>query len=112
MVPIENIGSGPALNIEASLEVLSEAEEPSGTPARARVSGLGVAKFEPLIFPYGITTVLPFALTVEYDDVAGKGWKTNCIFTGGAYEGVRITAHTRVHREVSDMVKPVLPPSG
>ncbi len=80
--------------------------------ARAHIAGLGVATFEPLIFSsYVLPAVIPFVLTLEYDDVAGKGWKTSCIFTGKRYEGVTITEHERKHRELSDMVKPVLPPA-
>lgn len=107
VVPVENIGSGPALNVECSLQLLDV--QPERVPAvRARIAGLAAGDLEPFVVDsYGIPVALDFALTVEYDDVAGKSWKTSCRYVNKGYETVNIASCKRTHYLPSGMVKPV-----
>ena len=105
-VPIENIGSGPALEIAASVRLLDDAEEPTGpTLAGIAVAGLGAGGFQAIIVGYGALTVLPYMLTLEYDDVAGKGWKTTSVYADRRYEGTKV-AECKRQRPLSSMLKP------
>lgn len=111
-VPVENIGAGPALNVEASVSGTSLPEEAAPDPqTAARVAGLRESGFIPLLIELPRWTELwTFTLTIEYDDIAGKGWATRCVFfrETGRYDGMTITAIER-GRPLSDMVRPVEP---
>lgn len=81
-VPIKNIGSGPALNVEASVRRLNADGSPSeggATQAPGRIAGLG----KDVVIPIEIDApdwreVWDFALTLHYEDVGGKRWETFC----------------------------------
>ncbi|HEV2944278.1 MAG TPA: hypothetical protein VGX26_04100 [Solirubrobacteraceae bacterium] len=109
-VPVENIGSGPALNVEASVSGTSVPEEArTEHQTSARVAGLGEGRFLALLVELPFWKELwTFTLTIEYSDVAGKGWRTNALFLRdtGRYDAVTISACER-QRPLSDMVKPV-----
>jgi hypothetical protein len=113
LAPIENIGSGPALRIVASVKLRDEVGNPSvgpdGPKVPAYVAGLGTGVILPLsIGAHGWQSGVNFQLDVEYDDVAGKGWKTTSLFVSGHYEGTSIEECVRT-RPLSGMVAPVPP---
>jgi hypothetical protein len=92
IVPIENIGSGPALNLACSIQLLGVEPAPAPT-VQARLAGLGVGQLQCFVVgSYGVQVVLDLALTVEYDDVAGKSWKTSSRYVNKRYEDVAISA--------------------
>jgi hypothetical protein len=80
-VPVQNIGSGPALCVVASIERLDEnGERYTGaiehqTPGK--VAGLGKDQTVPIEIRYhGWEERWNFELTLVYKDVAGKQWAT------------------------------------
>jgi hypothetical protein len=80
IVPVENIGTGPALRLQARAALLDATGAPSSVPAgpqRPAVSaGLGVGCFTPLeIEVEGWPAGASFELTVVYEDVARKRWR-------------------------------------
>ena len=98
VVPVKNIGSGPALRVEASVKRLNDdgsvwvggAIEPK-TPGTA--AGLG--KDQTIHIPiheHGWEERWSFELTLTYTDVAGKGWITTAGYVPnpGRYENVVI----------------------
>jgi hypothetical protein len=102
VVPIENIGTGPALHIEARAELLKADGKPSevgGQPASISSVALGTSML-------GVTELdterwagkVPFGLTLTYGDVAGSRWQTTAKYlidprehgSEGRYEGLEI----------------------
>ncbi|HEV3310274.1 MAG TPA: hypothetical protein VG815_07135 [Chloroflexota bacterium] len=80
-VPVQNIGSGPALNVEASITRVegdgSAFPGPREREIPGTVAGIGTGDITPIeIFSHGWEERWNFELTVTYDDVAGKGWRT------------------------------------
>lgn len=80
-VPVVNVGMGPAMRIEASAKLLDAEGNPSlaptGEQTPALVAGLGAGDTTTLtIKPSHWTTGVSFELTVTYEDVAGKRWRT------------------------------------
>jgi hypothetical protein len=100
MVPIKNIGSGPALNIDVFLVPLEGMDLPTQTdpphfPA-TRLLGLGTSELTTVIVEVPeMTELTDFAVTLDYVDVAGKRWRTNADYNAvgdGAYEAMSIEA--------------------
>jgi hypothetical protein len=98
-VPLQNIGSGPALNIVASVRRLNEdgsvwhggADEPQ-TPGT--IAGLGKEAVVPIeIHAHGWEARWNFDLTITYEDVAAKKWSTvgRYLAATGQYAGVKVT---------------------
>jgi hypothetical protein len=98
LVPVENVGSGPALRLEATVEQwLTEDGEPAalppGTQKPAAAAGLGSGVLMPLeIGLERVTGLSGFWLSMIYSDVAGKRWVTSARFipARGRYEDVTI----------------------
>jgi hypothetical protein len=109
-VPVENIGSGPALNVEVSVSGTSIPDEArTEHQTSARVAGLGEGHFRALVIELPFWNELwSFTLTIDYSDVAGKGWRTAALFLRdtGRYDAVTISKFER-KRSRSDMVRPV-----
>lgn len=113
LVPLENIGSGPALNVVASVKLLDSAGDtsqgPDGLKIPGYMAGLGTGVILPInILAHGWQTGVNFQLDVEYDDVAGKSWKMTSLFVNGRYEGTNIEEYART-RPLSGLIKQVLP---
>ncbi len=96
-VPIENIGTGPALRVEASVQMLNPDGGPTGVGTGGMepgvVAGIRASSSLPVIVKIGGLADVPgFWLTLTYEDVAGKGWitKARYIPTGARYEDVTI----------------------
>jgi hypothetical protein len=77
-VPVSNVGMGPALRVTGALRfgdrcgVATEGIETA-------ISTAGIAHTEPfavLVFPCKPSTAAGFMLSVAYEDVAGKKWRT------------------------------------
>jgi hypothetical protein len=116
-VPIENIGTGPALRVEASVQMLN----PDGGPTGVGTGGIEPAVLSgirasgtvmPIIRINGLADVPGFWLTLTYDDVAGKGWitKARYIQTHTRYEDVTVnTQKEGVYglRQNRDLINPV-----
>lgn len=105
VVPIMNIGLGPALCLESTIELSLEstiaghnsAGGRSGAGSRQQplgvVTGVGASEVMSLEIALDDLSDVPgFTLTLTYDDVAGKGWRTvaRWIADRGRYEGVAI----------------------
>jgi hypothetical protein len=84
-VPIENIGTGPALRVEASVRM----RNPDGGPTAVGTGGMkpavvaGIKSSEavaPIITIHGLADVPGFHLTLTYEDVSGKGWITQAVY--------------------------------
>jgi len=91
-VPVENIGSGPALQIRAVASPSS-----SDHPTQAMLSGLAANGKAPLDFaiPKLVDDQVPdFQLSVTYEDVAGKTWVTLARYAAArtVYEDIEISA--------------------
>jgi hypothetical protein len=105
-VPIENVGSGPAVKLEARIDQwLTESGEWSslgaGPQRSALVAGLGIGVLMPLeIKLHGLGRVSGFWITLTYEDVAGSTWATKARYVPDheRYEDVTITAHERTER--------------
>jgi hypothetical protein len=85
LVPIENIGTGPALQVQATLRLRNEAGEPTalGMEAQSNLGGLRTDGRVPLRFKIqGLTGQTPgFSLSLKYLDVAGRTWRTEAVYT-------------------------------
>jgi hypothetical protein len=89
-IPLENIGSGPALDIGVSLAFSEGGGEPTQVGA---VAGLGAERLLPVeVRAPDITHLQPFAITVDYRDVSGKPWRTTARFAESRrrYESISI----------------------
>jgi hypothetical protein len=97
VVPVQNIGAGPALNVVASIERL----EDDGGPWRGAIEqqtpgkATGISPGAPLhieVFYHGWEERWSFRLTVAYEDLAGKRWATVGDYIGGSrrFEGVAV----------------------
>lgn len=78
-IPIENIGSGPALSIDVALVLPSEeaASAVGNESVTGAIAGLGADHHLPVeIRVAELTAASDFVLTILYRDVAGKRWRT------------------------------------
>lgn len=83
-VPIENIGTGPAVQVLVSVEVLNEHGGPTQLPSMpAKIAGVkALGSVAPVIRVGGEIAKTPdFRLTLAYEDVAGKRWVTRARYT-------------------------------
>lgn len=81
LVPLENIGSGPALDVEVTITLLTEAGDISGANDAQQtvgaVAGLGVGGLVPVeVGVPALGGVPSFEARITYRDVAGKEWLT------------------------------------
>jgi hypothetical protein len=96
-VPVENIGPGPALDVQISIEFPRSAAEPPTTgevTATGAIAGLGADRLLPVeIHGYSMTGVTDFQVTIIYRDVAGKSWQTTAEYAAqhGRYERISIS---------------------
>jgi hypothetical protein len=97
VVPIMNIGLGPALYLESTIEELDSADSWSdllgGAEPLGGVTGIGVSGVIRLeIAIHDVNDVPDFKLTLTYDDLAGKGWRTVARWASdlGRYEDLAI----------------------
>jgi len=113
LVHVENVGPGPALNVEAWARLLDDSGGPSagssGPLFSARAAGIGPQSDTPLLIQVHNWTGTPnFSLRIEYEDVASNGWRTNSVFVAGVYEVTGI-GHCERKRPRSRMIQPVAP---
>ena len=99
VIPVQNIGVGPALHVEASLKLLDADGKPSiapvGSQAPGTMTGIGKDQSTAIeIRAQGWTEGASFELTVRYRDVAGKEWETVGRYLANhlRYESVTIEA--------------------
>jgi hypothetical protein len=81
VIPIKNIGAGPALDIEVSVTPRNDAGEFSDAWGDRRYNatfvGIGIGEVTPVVIHLSQLGDLPsFDLWVTYRDVAGKRWLT------------------------------------
>jgi len=99
-VPVENIGSGPALDIVARAELLlidGTRAGHGGEPTSIGTLALGSSALTHIeIHTARWTEGACFALTLTYADVAGKRWTTTARYFGDPlrYEDVTISPQT------------------
>jgi hypothetical protein len=98
-VPVRNVGMGPALHMSASVEMRDAGGAPSSSgiestfPTRVAAVGHG-DPFEVINFlvpPYGGLT--GFELSVSYEDVAGKRWRTVALYSHDDREYVNVAVN-------------------
>jgi hypothetical protein len=102
VVPIMNVGLGPALCLDWTIEGLDLAESWSERQRLGEVTGIGVSEVLSLeIAIDDLDDVPDFNLTLTYDGVAGKGWRTvaGWIAADGRYEGLAIASCRRDGRD-------------
>jgi hypothetical protein len=83
---------------------------------RGRSAGLGQDRSIPLLIELhgwnnGDESPPSFALYIEYDDVAGKSWRTNAIYLSGEsrrFDAITFQALSERSRSLSDMIRPVV----
>lgn len=118
MIPVENIGSGPAVQLEATItHWLTESGEGSafgpGKQRSAMIAGLGVGGLMPLELKlHGVRGVSGFWLTLTYTDVAGKGWITKARYVPDRERYEDVTFNTQAEgpyglKEDTELIKPV-----
>jgi hypothetical protein len=114
-VPVRNIGTGPALNVEASIAQLDDAGAAGARPGQThgRSAGLGQDRSTPLLIElhgWGNTDEPPpsFALFIDYDDVAGKSWRTNAIYLDEihGFDAITFEELRERSRSLSGMIRP------
>ncbi len=96
-VPIENIGTGPALLMDASVSLRNDEGGPTGIggTGKTTLAGLRADGRLPLVFPvHGLRsgTEPDFQLEMIYEDVAKRRWRTVDVFVPikGDYRGPTI----------------------
>ena len=97
VVPVQNIGVGPALNVVAAIERLQD-DGGSWTGAidhQTPGQATGISPGAPVhieILAHGWEERWSFRLTVTYEDIAGKRWATVGVYIGGSrrYEHVAV----------------------
>jgi hypothetical protein len=100
VVPIKNIGEGPALNIIVAVGPPSWVDEPAPIDdvQWIRVVGLGVSESAQVaVYVQGLTELADFSLALTYVDVAGKTWRTSADYhlrEGGIYDRISIKTVT------------------
>jgi hypothetical protein len=106
VIPIQNIGVGPALHVEASLKLLDADGKPSIAPTGSQTPGTvtGIGKDQSTtieIRAHGWTEGASFELTIKYRDVAGKEWEMVGRYLADRvrYENVTIMARGPVPRD-------------
>jgi hypothetical protein len=116
VVPIMNIGLGPALYLESTIDGLDSAGGWSGDSSDPRplggVTGVGVSGVIRLeIAIHDLIDVPDFRLTLIYDDVAGRGWRTvaRWIAGYGQYENLTIAFRPRRKDPLLETLQPFRP---
>lgn len=116
VVPIMNIGLGPALYLESTIDGLDSAGGWSGASSDLRplggVTGIGVSGVIRLeIAIHDLIDVPNFGLTLTYDDVAGRGWRTvaRWIADHGQYEDLTIAFRPRRKDPLLETLEPFRP---
>ena len=116
VVPIMNIGLGPALCLGSTIVGLNSGNGRSGAwsdrQPLGEVTGIGVSEVIDLeIAIHDLSDVPGFKLTLTYDDVAGKGWLTvaRWIADHGRYEGLAIRSWRRHRKEAFPPFQPFRP---
>jgi hypothetical protein len=96
-VPIENIGTGPALDVEVSVWMRNPDGDPTsvgtGGMTPANVAGIKTSdSVAPIVRINGLADVPGFQLMLTYEDVAGKGWVTRALYvaTDRSYTDVTV----------------------
>jgi hypothetical protein len=75
LVPVENLGAGAALTVEASVSWVDKQLPPPSM--RKPLAGLSTGVIMPLwLYGPGWTAVSDFELTLTYVDVSGRQWRT------------------------------------
>lgn len=99
VVPVQNIGAGPALNVVAGMERLQDDGGPWTGAIDHQTPGLatGISPGAPVhieILAHGWEERWSFRLTVTYEDIAGKRWATVGDYIGGSrqYKHVAVEA--------------------
>lgn len=103
LLPIKNIGSGPALNTIAWVTPLNDAGERSefwgDQNFTATVLGLGVMELAAVVIGIPSMSALPsFHVRLTYADVAGKKWTTSADYLNrddGLYVDMSVDAGDR-----------------
>lgn len=98
VVPVQNIGTGPALNVVVSIERLQDDGEPwtGAIERQTRGKATGISPGAPVhieVQYHGWEQRWSFRLTVAYEDLAGKRWATVGDYIGGSqcFEGVAVS---------------------
>jgi hypothetical protein len=102
VVPIMNIGLGPALCLESTIEGLDPGDGWSECQRLGEVTGIGVSEVVSLeIAVEDLSHVPNFNLTLTYEGVAGKGWRSvaGWIARDARYEGLAIATCRRAGRD-------------
>ncbi len=116
VVPVMNIGLGPALYLESTIDGLDATGGWSGASSDPRplgaVAGIGVSgvmRLETVI--HDLIDVPDFRLTLIYDDVAGRGWRTvaRWIADRGQYEDLTIAFRPRRKDPLLEALQPFRP---
>jgi hypothetical protein len=99
LVPVENIGSGPALEVEMGLTLhgYTVPEGLRGQEHTMNASGIGIGHLTSLELPLAGAVSTPFDLRLSYRDVADKAWITTASFQMGMaqrYDDLSIEADT------------------
>lgn len=107
VIPVQNIGSGPALDLEATVVPIGAEGRDGSEVHGGKVPGVAAGEFAFLEFQTTIfPAVIPFSIAIEYSDVAERGWRTTGVFGVNHYESVKLHKAERTPR-LSGFVKPV-----
>jgi hypothetical protein len=116
VIPIMNIGLGPALYLESTIEVFDSSDAWSDAWSAPQplggVTGIGVSGVIRLeVATHELGEVPEFKLTLIYDDVAGKGWQTVARWMAdlGRYEGLAIGFRPRRKDPLLETIQPFRP---
>ncbi len=112
--PVQNIGSGPALRVEATIRLL-KVGAPRGPQKAGTAAGIGVSEVVPLEIEFSnLVEVSDYELTLTYEDVADKGWLTVGRWNADDGRYTDLTINTQKEgtyglRQDAELVKPVPP---
>ncbi|HUA75075.1 MAG TPA: hypothetical protein VL988_10005 [Solirubrobacteraceae bacterium] len=97
LIPVENVGTGPALRLEATVEAEPDKTVSLGSATALRADGRVMLEIE-LDIQTDRVRLLNYWLTLRYDDVAGRSWATRARFAATAERYEQLT----VRRQAED----------
>jgi hypothetical protein len=105
LIPVENVGTGPALRLEATVDVEPEQTVSLGSTTALRADGRVMLEIE-VELQAGLVGLPDYSLILQYDDVAARGWTTRARFVAAAQRYEMLTVRRQEEGPNAQLVRP------